>query len=99
MCQGSGWVSLVTGLDQTCGICGCYIGENVAFLRDLVEFTSETKTPAAILPLDQEKAFGRVDWAFLFRTLFHFGFGPTFISWVCLLYTDVRSLVLLNGYS
>ena len=90
---------LVIGPDQTCGVRGRYIGENVAFLRDLVEFTSETKTPAAILSLDQEKAFDRVDWAFLFRTLSRFGFGPTFISWVGLLYTDVRSTVLLNGYS
>ena len=71
----------------------------MAFLRDLVEFTFEAKTPAAILSLDQEKAFDRVDWAFLFRTLSRFGFGPSFISWVRLLYTEVRSTVLLNGYS
>ena len=89
----------VIGPDQTCGVRGRHIGENVAFLKDLVEFTSETKTPAAILSLDQEKAFDRVDWAFLFRTLYRFGFRPTFISWVRLLYTDVRSTVLLNGYS
>ena len=90
---------LVIGPDQTDGVRGRYVGENVAFLRDLVEFTFETKTPAAILSLDQEKAFDRVDWAFLFRTLSRFGFGQSFISWVRLLYTDVRSTVLLNGYS
>ena len=90
---------LVIGPDQTGGVLGRYVGENVAFLRDLVEFTSETKTPAAILSLDQEKAFDRVDWAFLSRTLSRFGFGPSFISWVRFLYTDVRSTVLLNGYS
>ena len=55
---------VVIGPDQTGGVRGCYVGGNVAFLRDLVEFTSETKTPAAILSLDQEKAFDRVDWAF-----------------------------------
>ena len=77
---------------------GRFIGDSVVFLRDLVDFTSETNTPAAILSLDQEKAFDRVDWAFLFRILGKFGFGASFISWVKLLYTNIRSAVLVNGY-
>ena len=85
--------------DQTCGVPGRFIGENVAFLRDLVDFTSETGTPAAILSLDQEKAFDRVDWPFLFRTLSCLGFGQPFISWVRLLYSGVRSAILVNGYT
>ena len=77
---------------------GRFIGDSVVFLRDLVDFTSETNTPAAILSLDQEKAFDRLDWAFLFRILSEFGFGVSFISWVKLLYTNIRSAVLVNGY-
>ena len=80
--------------DQTCGAPGRYIGENVSLLRDLVDYTSETDTPAAILSLDQEKAFDRVDWNFMFNTLSRIGFGPSFIRWVRLLYTDFRSCVL-----
>ena len=38
-----------------------------------------------ILSLDQEKAFDRVDWSFLFATLDKMGFGPSFIRWVRLL--------------
>ena len=75
-----------------------FIGDSVAFLRDLVDFTSETNTPAAILSLDQEKPFDRVYWAFLFRILANFGLGASFISWVKLLYTNIRSAVLVNGY-
>ena len=86
-------------LDQTCGERGRFIGENVALLRDVIQFTSETGTPAAILSLDQEKAFDRVDWPFLFRVLEHLGFGPSFISWVRLLYTNIRSAVLIDGYT
>lgn len=85
--------------DQTCGVRGRFIGENVALLRDIVYFASETDTPAAILSLDQEKAFDRVDWPFLFKVLAHLGFGPSFILWVKLLYTGVRSAVLINGYT
>ena len=65
--------------DQTCGVPGRFIGKNVASLRDLVDFPSESGVSAAILSLDQEKAFARVDWPFLFRTLTHIGFGQFFI--------------------
>ena len=76
-----------------------YIGENVAFLRDVVELANEYNLPVALLSVDQGKAFDRVDWPFLFATLAKMGFGDNFIRWVRLLYTDVRSSVLVNGYT
>lgn len=84
--------------DQTCGVRGRYIGENVALLRDVVHYVNENNLPAAVLALDQEKAFDRIDWDFLLSTLDHMGFGPSFISWVKLLYSNIRSAVLVNGY-
>ena len=84
--------------NQTCGVKGRFIGENVALLRDIVDFTSETGQPAAILSLRQEKAFDRVDWVFLFKTLDHMGFGPSFVKWVRLFYNNIRSAVLVDGY-
>ena len=63
--------------DQTSGVPGRYIGENLAFLRDVVDFCSHTGVPAALLSLDQEKAFDRVDWPFLRSTLSSLGFGPS----------------------
>ena len=85
--------------DQTCGVPGRFIGENVTLLRDISTYASETNTPLAILSLDQEKAFDRVDWSFLLAVLSHMGFGPSFIRWVRLLYTDIRRAVLVNGYT
>lgn len=85
--------------DQTCGVRGRYIGENVALLRDVVHYVNDNNLPAAILALDQEKAFDRVDWNFLLSTLNHMGFGPSFISWVKLLYSNIRSAILINGYT
>ena len=77
------------------------LARNVAFLRDVVELANEYNLPVALLSLDQEKAFDRIDWPFLFAALAKMGFGDNFIRWVRLLYSDVRSSVLvnlLNGY-
>ena len=92
-------IYLVVNRDQTCGVPGCFIGENVSLLRDLVSYTSDVDVPAALLSLDQEKAFDRVDWDFMFSTFSRMGFGPSFIRWLRLLYTNIRSCVLVNGYS
>lgn len=91
-------IHFVVSPDQTCGVPGRYIGENVALLRDVVDFASEKDLPVAILSLDQEKAFDRVDSQFLFSTLSAMGFGPSFVAWVKLLYSSVRSTVFVNGY-
>ena len=52
----------------------------------------------AVLSLDQEKAFDRVDWSLTLRLLDQMHFGPSFRSWVQLLYTNIFSRVLVNGY-
>ena len=79
-------IATVVAPEQTCGVPGCYIGENVAFLRDVLELANEYNLPVALLSLDQGKAFDRVDWPFLFTTLAKMGFGDSFIRWVRLLY-------------
>lgn len=89
---------MVVDKDQTCGVPGRFIGENVALLRDLVDFASVSGTPIAVLSLDQEKAFDRVDWSFMRATLSAMGFGPSFVSWVDLFYHRVQSSVNVNGY-
>ena len=91
-------IGSVVSADQTCGVPGRFIGENVALLRDVVSLASEQNLPVAILSLDQEKAFDRVEWSFLFDTLFITGFGPDFISWIRLFYSLPQSSVLVNGY-
>ena len=88
----------VVGPDQTCGVPGRFIGENVALMRDLTHYCEVTSFPAAILSLDQEKAFDRVDWSFLFKTLSKIGLGDSFIKWIRLLYTNPRCSVMVNGH-
>ena len=73
-------IHLIIDKDQTCGVPGWYLGENVALLHDVVDFASSSGFPVAILSLDQEKAFDRVDWGFMLSTLRSVGFGPSFVS-------------------
>ena len=92
-------IHTVVASDQTCGIPGRYTGKNVALLQDIASFASESGMPVAILSLDQEKAFDCVDWDFLLCVLRPMGFGPSFVSWARLVYTDIRSAILVNRYT
>ncbi|CAM2100321.1 unnamed protein product [Caretta caretta] len=50
----------------------------------------------ALLSLDQEKAFDRVDHGYLLSTLQAFGFGPQFVGFLWVLYASAECLVKLN---
>jgi len=84
--------------DQTCGVPGRSIFENLFFLRDMIDFVKHKQLPAAIINLDQEMEFDRVNHSFLQRILEKFSVGPDFRSWVWVIYTDRTSLVINNGW-
>ena len=92
-------IASVVSPDQTCGVPGRTISENLALLRDTIDYAEMENQPVAFLSLDQEKAFDRVDWNFLSRTLEAMGFGSSFRQWILLFYTDVESAVILNGWT
>uniref|UniRef100_A0A671MJD0 Reverse transcriptase domain-containing protein n=1 Tax=Sinocyclocheilus anshuiensis TaxID=1608454 RepID=A0A671MJD0_9TELE len=50
----------------------------------------------AVISLDAEKAFDRVEWEYLFTTLKQFGFPTDLVSWVRLLYTSPVASVCTN---
>ena len=41
----------------------------MAILRDVMDYATLSDVPVAMLSLDQEKAFDRVEWPFLRKTL------------------------------
>ena len=88
----------VINKDQTCGIPGRTINSNLSLLRDIVDYSNEENIPSAMLCLDQLKAFDRVDWNFMYRTLAAMNFGPNFIKWIKIMYTDITSCIKSNGF-
>jgi len=84
---------------QSCGVPGRFSGNNIRTLQDIVNHCNSQRSGGAIVSLDQEKAFDRVDWGYLHKVLQRMNFGPSFCSWVRLLYTNIFSRVLVNGYT
>lgn len=89
---------LLIHTDQTAGIPGRTINDNVSLIRDAINFANETNTPLALVAIDQLKAFDRVSHSFLHKVLTTFGFGPTFRRWVMTIYTSTMSTVKVNGW-
>ncbi|CAM2119858.1 unnamed protein product [Caretta caretta] len=82
--------------DQTYTVPGRSIFDNLFLVRDLLELGHRDGLSFALLSLDQEKAFDRVDHGYLLSTLQAFGFGPQFVSFLRVLYASAECLVRLN---
>ena len=70
-----GVIAKVAHSDQTCGVPGRNSLESVRLLKDVVFHANQNRKAAAIISLDQEKAFDRVEWGYLSRVLQTMNFG------------------------
>lgn len=84
--------------DQTASILGRTINDNSRLLHDIIYYANENDIPLAVISVDQLKAFDRVSHSFLFKALERFGFGPSFIHWIEVIYNSVSSSVKTNGW-
>lgn len=83
--------------DQTGFMTGRHSFSNIRGLLNVIYSPASGKVPEVVISLDAEKAFDRVEWAYLFECLRAFGFGPTFIAWIKLLYASPKASVVTNG--
>ena len=67
---------------QTGFIQGCYIGESLLLIYDLMDYTIKEKIKGLLMLNHFEKAFGSISWKFWYNVLQFFGFGPDFIHCV-----------------
>ena len=84
--------------DQTCAVKDRSILDNAHLLRNITDYVEQKNIPCAFLSLDQEKAFDRVEYDFLFQALQKYNFGPNIIKLIKILYTDISSSVMVNNF-
>ena len=68
------------------------------YFPNIIQFSEDKNLPVTLLSIDQMKAFDRVNWNFLLKTLEKFNFGLVFVSWVKLLCTNIESKVKCNDF-
>lgn len=51
----------------------------------------------ALISLDAQQAFDRIEWPYLLNVLPKYGFGTNFLNWIQILYTNPTVCVLTNS--
>ena len=69
----------INNSDQTC-VPGRNVALNTRTLNDVIKYVNSKNIQAAILFIDQEKAFDRVYHSFLTKTLEHLNFSDSFVA-------------------
>ena len=83
-------------VSQTGAIPNREIVDNLTNIRNLI--SNATKhSPGAILSLDFEKAFDRVDRNTIYKIMTQMNFSKTYIKWIKTLYENSKAKVILNG--
>ena len=85
--------------DQVAYLKDRYIGQNIRIVDDILYYIKETNDNGIIACIDFEKAFDSVEWSYIHETLKAFKFGPNFIKWTQIMYNNISSCVMNNGYS
>ena len=89
-------ISDLIGSEQTYAVKGRSIQDNLHLIREVLEGI-EDGTEAALISLDQSKAFDRVDHRFLATVLETAGFKPEFRRWISMMYHNPQAVVQVNG--
>lgn len=84
-------------VDQTYCIPNRLISDNIILICDVLDLSSSLGCELGLISIDQEKAFDRVEHQYLWQTLEVFGFNPSFIAMIQVLYRDIESLLKING--
>ena len=84
---------------QTGYLEGRFIGENIRHIADVLQFTLDQNLSGIAVFLDFEKAFDSLEWDFLRKALQAFNLGENFRTWTKVMYKNISSCVINNGFS
>ena len=83
--------------DQTYCVSGRSMVDNVHLIRNVLDVSNSLGCNTGLISLDQEKAFDRVEHNFLWKVMEKFGFSAGFIAKIKVMYSDVESVLKING--
>ena len=89
----------IISANQTGYVKGRYIGESIRIITDMMSFTKKKNISGLAVFLDFEKAFDSIEWCYLQKCLEAFNFGPQLRQWISVLYNNISSCVLNNGFA
>ncbi|CAL8463344.1 g2878 [Coccomyxa elongata] len=75
-----------------------WVGDNVLAHLEEISYLQETQEPGVMVFLDFEKAFDRLDRAWIERCMAAVGFGPGAQRWVHILHSGTTVRVAYNGW-
>ena len=84
---------------QNAYVKGRSIFDAVRTVDDILDYTRYKKMSGILVPIDFEKAFDSLDHTYLFKVLNAFNFGPSFIRWIRVLYSNISSCIINNGFT
>lgn len=82
---------------QSCRPGKASIIDNALNLRTIIDYVENENQYGAIISLDQEKAFDRVEHNFLYKVLQKFNFPNNILSYVNIFTTNIKSKIIING--
>ena len=77
---------------------GRQITANIRLILDIIYSLENGKHPAFIILLDQEKAFDKLKWSFIFKVLKKLNFPEYIINWIRIIYQDPVSKLKINNF-
>ena len=83
---------------QTGYIEGRFIGQNIRQISDILSFAAEQNIEGIATFIDFEKVFDSLEWECLSKTIETFNFGSDFKRWIQVLYNNLSSCTVNNGF-
>jgi len=83
---------------QTGYVPGRQVTDNNRLIEEIIDMAHEKNEIYYLITLDARKAFDSVDHGYLLDILQRYNFPQEYINWIKLLYTNLESSVLVNGY-
>ena len=84
--------------DQTGFLKERYIGENINKVLNISSIIKESNLNAYLMTVDFEKAFDYLEFSHIKNALNYYNFGPMMIQWIQVIYNNISSCVVNNGW-